>query len=500
MERQGVMREFLDKTFDFSGNGMDLLDIFRDEPYVFLLDSSQQERYRGRYSFLGFDPFHVIRADGKDALHFLKREFLVYGEGASSVRGQSVTSEENSSRGRKELPPLIGGAVGFISYDYGLSQEGIPSSSKKDVLLPDILFGLYDCVLSIDHWEGKLRVISTGLPEKNGVLKEKRARDRLRYVLDKLSGYVNNPPGAYSGKMPGLLLDNADLGLQCHFSTEQYLRAVNKALEYIRRGDIYQVNLSRRFEFNPQGSLWEPRRVYRSLRHMSPTFFGGYFDAGDFQIISSSPERFVRVKKGVVQTQPMKGTIPRGENAGRDRDLKKALRLSRKDKAELLMITDLERNDLGRVCAYGTVRVKKMRAIESYRTVFQATATIEGVLRKDKDIFDLIRAAFPGGSITGCPKIRAMQIIEELEPTKRGLYTGCLGYIDFNGNMDFNILIRTVLAYQNKLYFQVGSGIVADSTPEKEDEEVLIKAKAIRLSLQDVFGRVEQCPPLLVRS
>jgi para-aminobenzoate synthetase component 1 len=207
--------------------------------------------------------------------------------------------------------------------------------------------------------------------------------------------------------------------------------------------------------------------------------FSAYQDCGDFQLLSSSPERFLQLKGRTVITRPMKGTRPRGADRLRDRQLKKELLESAKDKAELLMIIDLERNDLGRVCSYDSIKVRRLRQLESYATVFQTTATIAGRLHKGKDRIDLLRACFPGGSITGCPKIRAMEIIRELEPQPRGVYTGCLGYLSFSGEMDFNILIRTILKKGRRLCFGVGGGIVADSVPEEEYRETLVKAKAM---------------------
>jgi len=266
---------------------------------------------------------------------------------------------------------------------------------------------------------------------------------------------------------------------KCNFSKAQYTKTVRRALDYIKEGDIYQVNLSQRFTYSLNDQSLDSLSLYSSLRSLAPSPFGGYLDCGDFHLISSSPERFLQLRNGIVQTRPMKGTRPRGKTQQEDQRLRKEMLTSDKDIAELLMITDLKRNDLGKVCDYGSVHVKEMRTLEEYKYVFQATSTIEGRLREDKDCFDLIDACFPGGSITGCPKIRAMEIIEELEPTRRGLYTGSLGYINFNGDMDLNILIRTLVAQRDKLYYQVGAGIVADSTPLGEYDETLVKARAI---------------------
>jgi len=222
-----------------------------------------------------------------------------------------------------------------------------------------------------------------------------------------------------------------------------------------------------------------PIELYSSLRNVNPAPFSAYLDFGDFKILSSSPERFLTLRGSFVSTRPMKGTRPRSINLIEDKRLKEELLNSQKDKAELIMIVDLERNDLGRVCEYGSIKVTNLRNLEEYSKVFQTTAKVEGILHKDKDRIDLIKACFPGGSITGCPKIRAMEIIEELEPTKRNIYTGSLGYLSFSGDMDLNILIRTILLKGNKIYFQAGGGIVYDSDPEEEYQETLDKARAL---------------------
>lgn len=466
------MDQYLSRTYDFQGEGLDLLGLFRDEPYVVFLDSSQYDPQRGRYSFIAFDPFDVFVHKGKDALGLLKEKFLRYAGG----KGRGFASR---------FSPLTAGAVGYLSYDYGLYHEKTRLRAYDDLGLPDAFFGFYDRVLTADHFTQKLFVTSSGLPEADGWAREKRARQRLEEIDQKLDAYfrgtfrVQKDPSGPTAGLPPTFHSN--------FSREQYETAVRRALGYIGCGDIYQVNLSQRFECDLKGNAFDPLGLYRVLRDLSPVPFGGYLDCGGFSLISNSPERFLRLDGRVVQTRPMKGTRPRGGSSAEDNILRAEILKSAKEKAELLMITDLMRNDLGRVCDYGSVRVKEMRSIEEYPYVFQATSTVEGVLGEDKDCFDLIRACFPGGSITGCPKIRAMEIIEELEPTRRGIYTGSMGYINFDGNMDFNILIRTLLARRGKMYFQVGGGIVADSTPEREYEETLVKARAIRSSLESVF-------------
>jgi len=465
------MSEVLYKSFDFYGDSFDVFEALSQEPYVFFLDSSAYpHKTLGRFSFIGFDPFHIFSGGGPKALTDLRKDFY-----------------QIAKEFKTPFTPLPAGLIGFLSYDIGLYGENIKQQKKENLPIPEAVFGFYDTVLTIDHVKHKLYVVSTGLPEKKDHLRKKRSRERLEDVIRRFSysfSLKRRQPATASFKKP-----HRALALKSNFTKENYYRAIKKILHYIREGDVYQVNLSQRFAFRPWQNF-NPVEIYRSLRHRSPSYFTSYFDGGDFQVISSSPERFLQVHQNLVQTRPMKGTRPRGHDGGSDKRQKENLVKSDKDKAELLMVTDLERNDLGRVCEFGSIKVKQLRTIESYRTVFQATSTIEGRLRREKDAFDVLRACFPGGSITGCPKIRAMQIIEELEPHHRGIYTGILGYISSGGNADFNILIRTMLAHQNKIYFHVGGGIVADSTPEGEYQETLIKARALCESLEEVGGNL----------
>jgi para-aminobenzoate synthetase component 1 len=382
--------------------------------------------------------------------------------------------------------------VGYFGYDFGLHLEKIPLQAEDDLKLPDCFFGLYDCILTIDHYERKLHICSSGLPEKNAALRARRAAERLKEIEKRLSENLAGKPMLVPGSLPdGPTSLDLDRFLESNFTPGSYRSAVEQALGHIARGDIYQVNLSQRFVFDPKDMAgpWKPLDLYRRLRHLSPANFSGLMNCGDSWILSSSPERFLRLSGRTLETRPMKGTRPRGITPQEDRKLRNELLKSPKEIAELLMITDLERNDLGRVCRYGSVKVREMRTIEEYSTVFQTTSTVEGTIRDDKDALDVIEACFPGGSITGCPKIRAMEIIEALEPVRRGIYTGALGYIDFSGDMDFNIMIRTLLLKNDKIYFHVGGGVVADSDPQKEYEETLVKAKAMGMCLRDVFGR-----------
>lgn len=422
----------------------------------------------GRFSFMGFDPFFILKTKNKRPFEQLRQLLKKY-------------SYQNCNA----AVPFLGGAVGYFAYDLGFLIERIESYAKDDLNLPDCFLGFYDCTITIDHLKNKLYIFSTGLPETKGYFAKKRARHRLKEVLNILSKANLKENHCLEPKTSNVFKEKLEHLQDFHsnFSKAKYLLAVKKALNYIAKGDIYQVNLSQRFSVDSQNFKRKKSDLgfdlYRQLRSISPSTFSGYMDCADFKIISSSPERFLRLKGMKVETRPMKGTRPRGKNYKQDYKLRNELLKSAKDKAELLMITDLERNDLGKVCSYGSVKVKNIRRIEEYSSVFQATSLVEGRLHKDKDCVDLIKGCFPGGSITGCPKIRSMEIIEELEPTKRSIYTGSLGYISFNQNMDLNILIRTLLLKGDKIYFQVGGGIVADSKPESEYEETLVKAQAM---------------------
>ncbi len=466
------------KSFDYMGSGLEVLKSLKDERFVFFLDSSLYNPQRGRYSFIGWDPFDVFESKGQNTLQILRNKFKQY---QKNWRGSPEECDCPS--------PFPAGIVGFLGYDFGLYLENIKLRSVDDLNLPDCLFGFYDAVITVDHAAHKLYISSTGLPETNLLLREKRAQQRLEQIVHKLSSLPKKIWGTFEEQFETFPDESILSNTHRNFTKETYCEAIQKALEYIRRGDIYQVNLSQRFTLarSPDWEQFDAIKAYQWLRLLSSSHFGGYFDGGRFKILSSSPERFLCLEGCQVQTLPMKGTRPRGKNFLEDKKYREELLNSAKEKAELLMITDLERNDLGRVCEFGSIRVQEMRTIEPYRTVFQATSTVEGILQEERDGFDLLSACFPGGSITGCPKIRAMEIIEELEPTRRGLYTGCLGYMTFEGNMDFNILIRTILMCDQRIHFQVGGGIVADSIPEKEYQETLVKAKAMVQCLNQLF-------------
>lgn len=412
----------------------------------------------GRYSFIGVEPFFTLAAHNRNPFSKLK-ELL------SEYRFPSPPAEL----------PLFGAAVGYLAYDLGfILEDKIKVRNKPDPGIANCYFGFYNTVVGIDYLKRKLHICAVGFPEKKSNLAAALCRENLKRLESLLSG-MNSRPRPKRGSV-----EKIPPGLESDLEKRDYVKAVSKAKDYIKAGDIYQVNLSQRFQAKTH---LESAELYRRLRKISPSFFSAYFDAGNSQIISSSPERFLKLEGDLVTTRPMKGTRPRGIDRREDRRLRAQLLNSAKDKAELVMIVDLERNDLGKVCGYDTVRVDTLRQLERYSTVFQTTATVSGKLHKDRDRIDLLRACFPGGSITGCPKIRAMEIIEELEPSRRSIYTGCLGYLSFSGGMDFNILIRTLLKRKDRIFFGVGAGIVADSSPEGEYQETLVKAKAMLQAL-----------------
>jgi para-aminobenzoate synthetase component 1 len=371
--------------------------------------------------------------------------------------------------GSRAPVPFTGGAVGYFSYDLCHFIEKLPTKAIDDLQLPESYLGFYDAIVAFDHQEKKTYIVSTGFPEMEEAARKRRAEARRNELRNTI---MLAPPPAAAG-------ENAvkkDVKLKAKFSHAGYLEAVVKAREYICAGDIFQVNLSQRLEVDINTTPYE---LYKRLRKINPAPFANYFNFDGVSIVGASPERFLKVRGDWVETRPIKGTKPRGKTPPEDKALAASLLKSVKDRAENIMIVDLERNDIGRVCRYGTVKVKELAILETYPTVFHLTSTVVGQLREGKNIIDLLKATFPGGSISGAPKVRAMEIIDELEPTRRSVYTGSLGYLSFSGDIDMNIVIRTFIVKDGKAYFQVGGAIVYDSEPEAEYIETLDKGKAL---------------------
>ena len=450
-----------------------LFELFKNERFCFFLDSAMDKRRLGRYSFMGSKPFLVFSSSGNNiTLAQNGQTTMKQGNPFNVLAGYLDVYKLDS----KHAPvPFCGGAVGYFSYDLCHFIEQLPLTTIDDLQLPESYFGFYDFILAYDNLTNKTYLVSSGFPELNERKRINRAKERIDEFKKKLSSLSDT---IVAGELVTAAIDSVNL--KGNFTHKNYLRAVNKARRYIIDGDIFEVNISQRFEAEISVTPYE---LYSRLRSINPAPFGAYLNFGEVTIASASPERFLRVQGDTVETRPIKGTRRRGNTQAEDRAQAKELLSSAKDRAENMMIVDLERNDLGRVCRNGTVKVTELAILEKFPTVFHLTSTIVGRMQQGKDRIDLLKAAFPGGSITGAPKIRAMEIIDELEPTRRSVYTGSLGYLSFDGNMDLNIIIRTFVVKGNCAYFQVGGAVVYDSDAETEYQETLDKAKALIDSL-----------------
>jgi para-aminobenzoate synthetase component 1 len=458
--------------------------------YRILLDSAALSARAGRYSFLTADPAIVVRSKGTRTERIDRRlglADLVPGDALGAVRS---VMRPFSAAAVDGLPPFQGGVAGFVAYDWGRLLERLPAPRYDDIGLPDVVLGVYDWVLAVDHVASKSWLISTGLPETNPDARMRRAETRASDVWNRLRSQVDHRPSTGPAAQrrrqgetaaPSYPVDGGwrdlNLAVRSSFTRDGYLGAVNRVRDYIVAGDVFQVNLSQRFEVPLSEHPWS---FFRRLRVRNAAPFSAYLELPDGAIVSASPERFLRVDAvGRVETRPIKGTRPRGMTAEHDAALGLALSESAKDRAENLMIVDLMRNDLSQVCAPGTVRVTELFALERYPTVHHLVSTIVGELAPGRDALDLLRASFPGGSITGAPKVRAMEIIAELEPSQRSVYCGAIGYWSATGALDVSIAIRTMIALRGRAYFGAGGGIVAESDPDQEYRETLDKARGI---------------------
>ncbi|MDP6556069.1 MAG: anthranilate synthase component I family protein [Pirellulaceae bacterium] len=446
--------------------------------HCLFLDSALRDNQLGRYSFLTADPyaFLSVAADGSDGLAALEKQLLLGGPS------------------RQDLPPFQGGAAGLFSYDLGRSLERIAAPQFDEFKVPAMAAGLYDTVVSFDHQQGRAWIVSQGFPERDPQARRERAYARVH----RFRTWLTTPPANQftwpaSAQQDAITLVSRDEltrqypvgdmnGLTSNFSADHYRRMIRRGIDYIEAGDVFQVNLAQRL-LHP--ACDDPIALYRRLRRRNPATFAGYFDLGELQIVSASPERLVQCKAGRVEARPIKGTRPRGMMPAEDAALAEVLRESAKDRSENVMIVDLLRNDLARVCTPDSVQVTQLCGLESFAFVQHLVSVVRGRLADDRDALDLIRATFPGGSITGAPKVRAMEIIAELENTARGPYCGSLGYIGFDGTLDLSILIRTITAGRGWWQLPVGGGIVAQSEPQLEYEETWHKARGLLRSLAD---------------
>lgn len=449
-----------------------------EDQYAFLLESVEGGERMARYSFLGSGTNMVIKSKGRDVeitrdgavehveleegtdvLHILKRELY------------SLSYVPDP-----DLPRFCGGAVGFISYDMVRFFETLPDSTVDDLHLPDCTFIFTDTLLIFDHVRHRIRVVCNvridGQPEsayENAIRKIDALIERLRASSP---GPLHNAAGgSLSPRAPA-----AEQPVTSNFTQAEFEDAVRKCKGYIAAGDVIQVVLSQRFETKVSA---DPFDVYRALRSLNPSPYMYYLSYGDMKLIGSSPEILVTEERGNVTVRPIAGTRPRGRTPEEDKELEIELLKDEKERAEHIMLVDLGRNDIGRVCRYGSVTVDELMVIERYSHVMHIVSNVRGRLRVDADQFDLLRACFPAGTVSGAPKIRAMEIIDELEPTRRGTYAGAIGYFSYSGDMDTCITIRTILIHNGTAYVQAGAGIVADSDPTREYQETQNKAKAM---------------------
>jgi para-aminobenzoate synthetase component 1 len=380
--------------------------------------------------------------------------------------------------------------AGMFSYDIGASLENIPAPRSSEFEIPSLAVGFYDTVVVFDHHQDRAWIISQGLPEKDPAARTARAIARIAQFRDWITEQSPRTPQiptagidetALEAQFPVSAKGVDDGLLTSNMSAEKYLETAQTAVDYIHAGDIFQVNLSQRLLHR---ATTDTVSLYQRLRQRNAATFAGYFAMNDFEIASASPERFLQVVQGVVEARPIKGTRARIAMPEADLYAGADLQQSEKDLAENVMIVDLLRNDISRVCDSDSVFVTDLCRLEVYETVQHLVSVVQGRLRSDANIFDLLRATFPGGSITGAPKVRAMELIAELEPTARGAYCGSLGYIGFNGDMDFSILIRTITAGKGWWQFPVGGGIVAQSNPQREYAETWEKAVGMLRALK----------------
>lgn len=447
------------------------------QPWAMMLDSGQPRSQYGRYDIFVAEPFITVctlEAEGNafvteicqdgNISHSTDDPFQILNQLLLPFQTQFQALGEPKS-GRKNLP-FAGGAVGYFAYDLGRQIEKLPNIAQKNPAIPHLMVGIYDWAVVVDHREKTACLVSHGLHTKT--------RERWQTLCD----FFDAPATTIDDVEKPFALTSE---VTSNMDFPRYAQAFTKIKNYIRAGDCYQVNLAQRFSAKATGNAWQ---AYQKLREISSAPFMAYMNFADVQVLSGSPERFLQVVGGHVETRPIKGTRPRSANPVLDQEYAVELQNSLKDRAENVMIVDLLRNDIGKNCAFGSVKAHQLFQLQSFANVHHLVSIVTGKLAKTKTAIDLLRGCFPGGSITGAPKLRSMEIIEELEPHRRGVYCGAIGYIGFDGNMDTNITIRTAVYAQGEISFYAGGGIVADSILEKEYTETLDKASSIMKVMQ----------------
>jgi anthranilate synthase component I len=448
------------------------MKLFADATYSFLLESVTGGDTVARYSFIGGNPFMTFKSTGKKWEISGRRNEK--GEGSPLGRLRELLGQYRQVRMDESLPPLCGGAIGYFSYDAVRLCEDIPDKNPKKDPLDEVFFGFYDTLVAFDNREHKVLLLTSIFLDEIPSLEAgySDACDRLRKLEEKL--------GAPLGSTALTIRKAGDIS--SNFTRGEYEAAVEKCKEYIKAGDIFQVVFSQRFTVEIEA---RPFDIYRILRTINPSPYMYYLSLNGSHVIGASPEMLVRVENGKMELRPIAGTHARGKNNEEDAAIEQKLKNDSKEVAEHIMLVDLGRNDVGRVCEYGSVKVEDMMHIEKYSHVMHLVSNITGRIKPPHDALDALFSGFPAGTLSGAPKIRAMQIIDELETVRRGIYGGALGYIDFGGNLDSCIVIRTLLFKDNVASIQAGAGIVADSVPSKEYDETVSKASALLAALRD---------------
>jgi aminodeoxychorismate synthase component I len=446
------------------------IERLREAPFFWWLDSAQVSSRLGRYSFAGADPYLVVNGFGDRIEVDVRR-----GVRPDLEPGRTVLHDSPLEALQGLLPPppsigddprfpFLGGAVGYFGYELAAGFEAVTLRALDDLAIPDLCWLFVDRLLAFDHLEGRICSIGLGFAEDPDQARERAERAAAR-------------PLPRAAPRPERRRRTVPAGASACFDEASYLKAILRAKEHIEAGDVYQVCLTRRSELAFAGDPWQ---LYQRLRELNPAPFAAYLVLGEVTLLSCSPERFLSLSSDRwVESRPIKGTRPRGCDPASDRVEQRTLRNSEKDRAENLMIVDLVRNDLGRVCETGSVHVPELMLIESYATVFQMVSTVRGRLRSDRNLFDLVRATFPPGSMTGAPKLAAMEILDRLEPVRRGIYAGALGFLDLRGGAGLSVVIRTIFLKNERAYVHSGGGIVADSRPAAEWRETEDKARVL---------------------
>ncbi len=442
--------------------------------YGFLLESVEGGEQLARYSFLGTNPSIIFKSKGTQVEITKDGETLLQKESSNPLDELKTLLNQYNVYRDPQLPRFFGGAVGYISYDMVRFMEKLPDNNPDDLNLPDMYFMVTDTILIFDHVRHKIKIISNAHVENGDA---EKAYQTALAKIDLLVKSLNSP----APPLPETVKSAVKHQLTSNFEKEEFKKAVSDSKEFIKAGDIFQVVLSQRFETDITAS---PFDIYRALRSINPSPYMYYLQFNDAILAGSSPEILVRAEDGKLQLRPIAGTRPRGRSPEEDEALIKDLLADPKERAEHLMLVDLGRNDLGRISEYGTVNVTDFMMIEKYSHVLHIVSNVEGTLAKGKDAFDVLNGTFPAGTVSGAPKIRAMEIIDELEPTRRGPYAGTVGYFSFSGNLDACITLRTIVIKGNKAYIQAGGGIVADSVPENEYQETVNKSKAMLKAIE----------------